>query len=619
MVKDFDAIVIGAGHAGIEAACVLAKKGHRTLIVTISLNAIGFMPCNPNVGGTAKGHIVKEIDALGGVMGIIADKATIQTRMLNSGNGAAVQSLRNQVDKDKYHGLMKEFLERTENLSILEAETEEVLFENGEVVGIKTALRDIYRAKTVVLCTGVYMRSRIIIGDYTKNCGPSGYARSEKLSESLKNAGLPIRRFKTGTPMRVNGKTVNYEETTPQYGDEDIYTFSEMTDTKVRNDAVCYLTYTNKDTHKVILDNLDRSPLFNGEIKGKGPRYCPSIEDKIVRFSDKDRHQIFIEPEGNGEEMYIQGLSTSLPFDVQEAMLKTIPALKDAEIMRYGYAIEYDCLETSALLPTLGIKGIKGLYAAGQINGSSGYEEAAGQGLIAGINAALYLENAEPLVLSRDEAYIGVLIDDLVTKVIDEPYRMMTSRAEYRLLLRQDNADFRLTEIGRKIGTVDEVRYARFLEKSRKKAELNEELNRRYSPQSCEKAFEKRGEPLPKSGISAREILRRSTLDCEVLKEIDSYFEKVDNFLLKQLETEIKYEGYLKKQEQSIRDMRKMETRVLGESFDYSAVDGLRIEARQKLDAVKPANLAQAARISGVNPADIVVLMVHLGKSGIRN
>ena len=615
MRKDYEAIVIGGGHAGIEAACILAKKGHATLMTTISLNAIGFMPCNPNVGGTAKGHIVKEVDALGGVMGELADKATIQTRMLNLGNGAAVHSLRNQVDKDLYHRLAKERVEKTDNLTVLEGEVSEILVENGVVTGVKTALGDTYRAKAVVICTGVYLKSRIIIGDYTKSCGPAGYSRSENLSDNLVKLGLPIRRFKTGTPMRVNKKTVDFSQTEPQFGDKDIYTFSELTEEKVRNDAVCFLTYTNEETHKIILDNLDRSPLYNGEIKGTGPRYCPSIEDKIVRFRDKERHQIFIEPESaEGNEMYVQGLSTSLPFDVQEKMLRSIPALRNAEIMRYGYAIEYDCLNCEVLLPTLGIKGFCGLYAAGQINGSSGYEEAAGQGLIAGINAALYLENAEPFILRRDESYIGVLIDDLVNKGTEEPYRMMTSRAEYRLLLRQDNADFRLTEKGRKIGTVDDNRYQLFLEKRAKKDEIDKELNRRYSPEKCENAFKKHDEPLPKGGISAREILRRSTLDVNTLIDIDDYFATVDRFLLNQLETEIKYEGYLKKQEQSIKEMRKMESKKLGKDFDYDAVDGLRIEARQKLKKVMPEDLSQASRISGVNPADIVVLMVHLSK-----
>ena len=620
MRKDFEAIVIGGGHAGIEAAAALARKGHRTLIMTTSLNAIGFMPCNPNIGGTAKGHIVKEVDALGGIMGYIADKATIQTRMLNLGNGAAVHSLRNQVDKDRYHALMKAELEKMKNLSVLEAEAVELVTEDGIVKGVKTAVGDYYTASAVVLCTGVYLKSRIITGEYIKESGPSGYAGAYKFSDSLLKAGLPLRRFKTGTPMRVRSDTVDYSVMTPQYGDEGIYPFSELTDGKVRNDAVCFLTYTNEKTHEIILQNLDRSPLFNGEIKGTGPRYCPSIEDKIVKFRDKDRHQIFIEPEAaDGGEMYVQGLSTSLPFDVQEKMIATVPGLEKAEIMRYGYAIEYDCLKTEVLLPTLAVKGIKGLFAAGQINGSSGYEEAAGQGLVAGVNAALFLENAEPFVLRRDEAYIGVLIDDLVNKGTEEPYRMMTSRAEYRLLLRQDNADFRLTEKGRKIGLVDDIRYEKFLAKKAEKERIFELLKKRYSPENCRRAFEKRNEPLPKSGISGEEILRRSTLDIAVLTEIDPSFKEIDPFLLAQAETEIKYAGYIKKQEQSIKEMRKMESRILGENFDYSAVEGLRIEARQKLSAVRPLDLAQAARISGVNPADVVVLMVHLQKHGKKN
>ncbi|MBR1747617.1 MAG: tRNA uridine-5-carboxymethylaminomethyl(34) synthesis enzyme MnmG [Clostridia bacterium] len=616
MKKNFEAIVIGGGHAGIEAACALARKGHETLLVTISLNAIGFMPCNPNVGGTAKGHIVKEVDALGGVMGQVADQATIQTRMLNAGNGAAVHSLRNQVDKDKYHILMKRLVEKEPRLSVLEAEIVDLFVEDGKVSGVKTALGDVYTCRAIVLCTGVYLDSRIIIGDWTKNCGPAGYARSEGLSDALRRLGLPMRRFKTGTPMRVKKSTVDFSKTEPQYGDEGIYPFSEMTEDKVKNTAVCYLTYTNEQTHKIILDNLDRSPLYNGEIKSTGPRYCPSIETKVVRFSDKDRHQIFIEPESvEGEEMYVQGLSTSLPFDVQEKMLRSIPALRDAEIMRYGYAIEYDCLNCEVLLPSLAVKGFDGLYSAGQMNGSSGYEEAAGQGLIAGINAALYLEEKPPLILRRDQAYIGVLIDDLVTKGTEEPYRMMTSRAEYRLLLRQDNADFRLTEIGREIGLVDDKRYEKFLQKKEAERLLDAELDKRkYSPEQCREAFEKRCEPLPKGGVSAREILRRSTLDKETLCEIDEYFATVDPFALARLETDVKYEGYLKKQERSIKEMRKMEQKKLGPDFDYDAVDGLRLEAKEKLKSVRPMDLSQASRISGVNPADVVVLMVHLSK-----
>lgn len=616
MRKDFDAVVIGGGHAGIEAALALARTGHETLLITLSINAIGFMPCNPNVGGTAKGHIVKEIDALGGEMGVIADMATIQTRMLNSGNGVAVHSLRNQVDKDEYHRLMKNVLIRQEKLRVLEGEVEEILFDEKKVVGIKTALGDVYSTRSVVICTGVYLKSRIIIGDYIKECGPQGYLRAEKLTDSLIKAGLPIRRFKTGTPMRVKRSSVDFSKTTPQYGDKDIYPFSEMTENKVRNDAVCYLTYTNPETHKIILDNIDRSPLYNGEIKSAGPRYCPSIETKIVRFKDKDRHQIFIEPEGeDNDEMYVQGLSTSLPFDVQEKMLHSIEGLENAEIIRYGYAIEYDCLDCGCLHPTLAVKEYEGLYAAGQINGSSGYEEAAGQGLMAGINCALYLDGKEPYIMRRDVGYIGVLIDDLCTKGTEEPYRMMTSRAEYRLLLRQDNADFRLTEKGREIGLVSDERYEKFLKKKEEKERLKQELERRYSPEKCKEAFEKRNEPLPKSGISAKEILRRSTLDLGVLQEIDGYFSTQNTFLLRQLETEIKYEGYLKKQEQSIKEMHKMEERILGENFDYDAVDGLRLEARQKLKQIKPLTLSQASRISGVNPADIVVLMVHIQKN----
>lgn len=615
--KEFDAVVIGAGHAGIEAALALAKTNHEVLLVTISLNAVGFMPCNPNVGGTAKGHIVKEIDALGGEMGVVADKATIQTRMLNLGNGAAVHSLRNQVDKEFYQRLMRKTLLSHKNLHLLEGEVEEIIFDGKKVVGIKTNLGDEYKTRAVIMCTGVYLKSRIIIGDYVKQCGPQGFARAEKLTDSLINAGLPVRRFKTGTPMRVKRQTVDFSKTVPQYGDEGIYTFSEMTEEKVKNDAVCYLTYTNPETHRIILENIDRSPLYNGEIVGVGPRYCPSIETKIVRFKDKERHQIFIEPEGaDNDEMYVQGLSTSLPFDVQEKMLHSIEGLENAEILRYGYAIEYDCLNCSCLLPTLAIKEFTGLYAAGQINGSSGYEEAAGQGLIAGINCALFLDVKDPFILRRDEAYIGVLIDDLCTKGTEEPYRMMTSRAEYRLVLRQDNADFRLTEKGRKLGLVTDERYEKFLKKIAEKEKINAELERRYSPERCKTAFEKVSEPLPKSGISAREILRRSTLNIDVLTEIDEYFATVDRFILQQLETETKYEGYLKKQEQSIKEMHKMEERILGENFDYDSVDGLRIEARQKLKEIKPISLSQASRISGVNPADIVVLMVHLQKHG---
>lgn len=618
-MKYYEGIVIGGGHAGIESAFALAKKGHKTLLISLTLNALGFMPCNPNIGGTAKGHIVREIDALGGQMGIVADMATIQTRMLNAGNGAAVHSLRNQVDKDKYHRIMKHRLETQENLDILEGEVTELIIENGAVKGVRTALGDEYACKTVVIASGVYLESRIIIGNYSKDCGPCGYQNATRLGNFLAEYGFPMRRFKTGTPMRVLRSSVDFSKMTEQKGDEGIYPFSEMTDRKIKNDALCYLTYTNPETHRIILNNLDRSPLYNGTITSTGPRYCPSIETKVVRFADKDRHQIFVEPEGeNNEEMYIQGLSTSLPFDVQEKMLHTVAGLENAKIMRYGYAIEYDCMDPKALLPTLRTKDVEGLYLAGQINGSSGYEEAGGQGIIAGINAALYLENREELVLTRDSSYIGVLIDDLVTKGTEEPYRMMTSRAEYRLQLRQDNADMRLTEIGRRVGLVDDERYARFLKKKEDKRELLKRLKKHYTAEECRKAFEKRNEPVPKNGISGEDILRRTTLDVDTLIETDPGFIS-DGFLLRQVETEIKYAGYLNKQEQAIKEMRKMEKRVLAPDTDYDKIEGLRNEAREKLKEIRPLNLAQASRISGVNPADIIVLMIYLENNKPKN
>lgn len=613
-MKKYEAVVIGGGHAGIESAFALAKKGHKTLLVSLTLNALGFMPCNPNIGGTAKGHIVREIDALGGQMGIVADMATIQTRMLNLGNGAAVHSLRNQVDKDKYHRIMKNRLEREPNLDILEGEIVDIGVENGSVASVTTSLGEKYECNAVVIACGVYLNSRIIIGDYSKDCGPSGYQNATGLTDCLINLGLPIRRFKTGTPMRILRSSVDTSVMTVQKGDENIYPFSEMTDYKVENDYECYLTYTNPETHKIILDNIDRSPLYNGSIKGTGPRYCPSIETKVVRFADKDRHQIFIEPEGaENDEMYVQGLSTSLPFDVQEKMLHSVKGLENAKIMRYGYAIEYDCLDPFALLPTLETKDVKGLFCAGQINGSSGYEEAAGQGIIAGINAALFIEGAKQLILTRDISYIGVLIDDLVTKGTEEPYRMMTSRAEYRLNLRQDNADIRLTEIGREIGLVDDERYVKFLQKKNRKDELKRALKKHYSPNECKDVFEKKNEPIPTGGISGEEILKRSTLSKADLIGIDPFFgEEKDSFVLSQIETEIKYDGYLRKQEQAIKEMRKMEKHILSKDFDYDKVEGLRLEAKEKLKEVRPFTLAQASRISGVNPADVVVLMIHI-------
>lgn len=615
--KIYDAIVVGAGHAGIEAGLALARKGHKTLVLTMSLDAVGFMACNPNIGGTAKGHLVKEIDALGGAMGIIADKATIQSKMLNLGNGPAVHSLRNQIDKNKYHKLMKNLLENQSNIDLLEGEAVKILYENNAIAGIKTAIGESFFAKALILTTGVYLKSQIIIGDYVKNSGPSGFQRAEGLTDSLEEMGLPVRRFKTGTPPRINRKTIDFTKMEIQKGDEKIYPFSEDTDFEIRNDMDCYLTYTNLDTHSLILDNLDRSPLYNGTITSAGPRYCPAIEVKIVRFKDKERHQIFIEPEGaDTGEMYVQGLSTSMPYDVQEKMLNSVKGLENAKIMRYGYAIEYDCLNPLCLLPTLAVKGYKGLYSAGQINGSSGYEEAAAQGLIAGLNAALYIEGKEQLLIRRDEAYIGVLIDDLVTKGTEEPYRMMTSRAEYRLHLRQDNADLRLTEKGRQTGLVTNERYEKYLEKLKKKEIINEMLTKHYSPSICSEVFKSKNQPEPKSGISGKDILKRIGLDYMDLIKIDSSFAEIDEMLLQQAETEIKYEGYLSKQEQAVKEMRKMENKTLSADFDYDKVEGLRIEAKSRLSEIRPLTLAQASRISGVNPADIVVLMVHLQKHG---
>ena len=617
MIKSYDAIVIGAGHAGVEAAHALATMGKRTLLTTLSLEAVSFMACNPNIGGTAKGHLVKEVDALGGIMGEIADKATIQTRMLNLGNGPAVHSLRAQVDKNLFHRLMKEKMETTKNLAILEAEVVDILVENGEVKGIVTAMGDKYEAKAVVMASGVYLNSRIITGSYSRNTGPAGFMRSEGLTENLIRLGLDIRRFKTGTPPRLLSSSIDYDKMEVQRGDEGLPTFSMLTEGEVRNDKVCYLTYTNTDTHDIILGNLDRAPMYNGEISGTGPRYCPSIETKVVRFADKERHQIFIEPEGiDTEEMYAQGLSTSLPYDIQEQMVHSVRGLENAVITRYGYAIEYDCINPLELNSALGIKKIKGLYSAGQINGSSGYEEAAAQGLIAGINASRYIDKLEPFTLRRDQAYIGVLIDDLVTKGTEEPYRMMTSRAEYRLHLRQDNSDMRLTEIGKELGLVTEERYSKFQEKVSQINEIKEKLKTRYKTDEVRIAFEKIGESLPQGSISGEDILRRGKATKDTLIEIDESYLDYTPEALSFVAVELKYEGYLKKEESAIKEARRMEEKKLPQNIDYNEVEGLRLEARQKLNDHKPMSLAQASRISGVTPADVTVLILHLRKLG---
>ena len=615
MTKRYDAIVIGAGHAGVEAAHALAVTGKSTLLVSLSLEAVAFMACNPNIGGTAKGHLVKEVDALGGIMGEIADKATLQTRMLNLGNGPAVHSLRAQVDKNLYHRLMKERMETTPNLTMVEGDVVEVLTENGAVKGVKNAMGEEYLCKAVVLAMGVYLNSRIITGNYSRATGPAGFMRSESLTDNLIALGLDIRRFKTGTPPRLLSSSIDYDKMEIQKGDEGLPTFSMLTEDGIRNDKVCYLTYTNKDTHDIILSNLDKAPMYNGQITGTGPRYCPSIETKVVRFADKERHQIFIEPEGaDTDEMYAQGLSTSLPYDIQEKMVHSVVGLENAVITRYGYAIEYDCINPLELNAALGIKRIKGLYSAGQINGSSGYEEAAAQGLIAGINASRYIDGKDPFLLRRDEAYIGVLIDDLVTKGTEEPYRMMTSRAEYRLHLRQDNADMRLTEKGRELGLVKKDRYTKYQEKVSQIEEIRANLKKRYKAEEVKDAFDKIGESLPQGSISAEEVLKRGRADKHTLLAIDSSFNDFSPEAVSYVAVELKYEGYLKKEEQAIKEARRMEEKRLPADIDYLSVEGLRLEARQKLNDHRPMTLAQAARISGVTPADVNVLILHLRK-----
>ncbi|MDR0752089.1 MAG: tRNA uridine-5-carboxymethylaminomethyl(34) synthesis enzyme MnmG [Christensenellaceae bacterium] len=613
MNKEYDAIVIGAGHAGIEAAYALAKLGKNTLLTSMSLDSIGFMACNPNVGGSAKGHLVKEIDALGGLMGEIADLATIQIRMLNLSNGPAVHSLRAQVDKNLYHRKMKERLENTENLTILQSEVANIIIDANIACGVITAMGDKYKANVVILATGVYLNAKIITGEYSKLSGPNGFYRSEILGNNLKSIGLPIRRFKTGTPPRVMGSTVDFAKMTVQNGDNDRLSFSIITDFDVRNDMLCYLTYTNEDTHKIILSNLDKAPLYNGAIEGTGPRYCPSIEDKVVRFKDKSRHQLFIEPEGaETNEMYVQGLSTSLPYYIQEEILATIPGLENAKITRYGYAIEYDCIDPQALLPTLETKTVKGLFCCGQINGSSGYEEAAAQGLIAGINACQYVDKKEPFVLKRDEAYIGVLIDDLVTNGTNEPYRMMTSRAEYRLSLRQDNVYFRLSDLGKKTGLTDSFRYEKYLQKKSEIEALEKVAITKINPSCITELFKECNENLPKNSISIKDLFKRPGINAQALSKYIPELSKFAPDVLHHYEVETKYEGYLSRQTRDVKAMEKMENYLLPPEIDYLSLHGLRIEARQKLEKVRPRTLAQASRISGVTPADINVLIVFL-------
>ena len=615
MNKSYDAIVIGGGHAGVEAALALARTSLRTLMMTLTPDAIAYMACNPAIGGTAKGHLVREIDALGGQMGVNTDATYLQMRMLNRGKGEAVHSLRAQSDKIKYHLTMKRTLEEQENLDILQAEAAEILTENGAVRGVKTTLGDTYFAKAVVVATGVYLNSDIITGEWRKESGPSGFANATHLTKSLMDLGLEVRRFKTGTPARLDGRTIDYSVMQAQEG-EDVYPFSFMTEEKVVNTAKCYLTYTTQATKDVIMANLSRSPLYNGTIRSTGPRYCPSIEDKVVRFADKERHQIFIEPESAfTHEVYAQGMSSSLPFDVQEQMYHTVTGLEKARIVRYAYAIEYDCIDSTRLLPTLQVKGIEGLYTAGQINGSSGYEEAAAQGLMAGINASLRLREKAPLVLRRDEAYIGVLIDDLVTKGTNEPYRMMTARAEHRLHLRQENADMRLTPKGIEAGLVDDKRREKF-EKKKAEAERFSPLLKKYPSRELSDAFLKSIGEGGEGTYSYGQLFKRTGAGAEKAKEFFPEWKDCDTRVLGELITSCRYEGYLEKQKAAIEREKKMEDRLIPPDIDYLNMHGLRLEARQKLDKIRPLNLGQAARISGVSPADITVLMVRLSGRG---
>ena len=606
----FDVVVVGAGHAGCEAALACARTGLSTAMLTLNLDSIAFMACNPSIGGTAKGHLVREIDALGGEMGINADKTALQMRMLNVGKGAAVQSLRCQSDKNAYHAEMKRTLEHTPGLRIVQGEAEKIIAEGGKVRAVRTTYGGILYCKAAILCTGVYLNAETVTGDVVKKSGPNGFAPATALTENLAELGYTVRRFKTGTPARVDGRTVDFGKCEIQYGD-DVLPFSFMTEGHIKNSLPCYLTYTNRGTHEIILGNLDRSPLYNGTILSTGPRYCPSIETKVVRFSDKERHQLFLEPEGADTlEVYVQGMSSSLPHDVQVAMYRTVAGLEHCDIMRYAYAIEYDCIDTLDVCPTLESKKVQGLYTAGQINGTSGYEEAAAQGLMAGLNASLKIRGKEPLILGRDEAYIGVLIDDLVTKGTDEPYRMMTSRAEHRLQIRQDNADFRLTRKGYECGLVTEERYKKYLARREAYERCLGAMQRRVPADEADALLRAKGLEGTERPLTIADLIRRGA----TLKQIEDAFGKLseDESAAQSAEIYVKYEGYLKKGLEQIARARKLEEKKLPDDIDYSKIEGLRLEAREKLGKIRPASLGQASRISGVNPADIAVLILYL-------
>ncbi len=611
----FDVAVVGAGHAGVEAALACARLGLQTLLFTINLDAISNMPCNPSIGGTAKGHLVRELDALGGEMGKAADKIFLQSRMLNRGKGPAVHSLRIQADRREYQKLMKHTVEMQENLFVRQAEIVDIGIENGAVRSVTTSLGAVYSVKAVIICSGTYLNGRIIVGPVSYPGGPDGMFAATALTEKLREAGIRMQRFKTGTPARINRRSVDLSALERQDGDEKITPFSFENEDKYigENTEPCWLVYTNAETHRIIRENLDRSPMFTGDITGIGPRYCPSIETKIVRFADKERHQLFLEPLGKDtDEMYLQGMSSSLPEDVQIRMIRSLKGFENAQIMRIGYAIEYDCIDPTQLRATLEFKSVGGLYGAGQFNGTSGYEEAAAQGLVAGINAALKIKGQDPMILDRSTSYIGTLIDDLITKGAEEPYRIMTSRSEYRLVLRQDNADARLTPTGHRVGLISDERYTGFLEKQKRVSEEICRLETTFvSPEKLKKLLEEKNSSPVASGVSLAELLRRPELDYEALSAVDTDRKPLPGSVCEQVEISIKYEGYIKRQLQQIEQFRKLEQKKLPEDFDYEKIAGLRLEARQKLNQVKPLSVGQAGRISGVNPADVSVLLVY--------
>ena len=617
VAEKVDVCVIGAGHAGCEAAIACARLGMETVIFTVSIDSIALMPCNPNIGGSSKGHLVKEVDALGGEMGKVIDRTFIQSKMLNRSKGPAVHSLRAQADKAEYSRAMRKVLENQDKLTIKQAEVCELLTENNKITGIKTFTGSVYECKAVILCTGTYLKARCLCGEAITYTGPNGLQAANYLTDSLKNLGIEIRRFKTGTPARMDKRSIDFSKMEEQFGDEKVIPFSFSTNPEdVQIDQVsCWLTYTNADTHRIIRENLDRSPIYAGVIEGTGPRYCPSIEDKVVKFADKERHQVFIEPEGlYTNEMYVGGMSSSLPEDVQLAMYRTVPGLENCKIVRNAYAIEYDCINAKQLYPTLEFKEVKGLFSAGQLNGSSGYEEAAAQGLVAGINAALFIKEREQIILDRSESYIGVLIDDLVTKDNFEPYRMMTSRAEYRLLLRQDNADLRLREKGYKAGLISEKDYEAVLLKKKMIADETERLKNLMigASKNIQQFLSSKGSSELKTGTTMAELMCRPELSYDILSEIDADRKPLPGDVIEQVEIEIKYEGYISRQLKQVAQFKKMESKKIPENLDYNDVKSLRLEARQKLIESRPVSIGQASRISGVSPADISVLLIYL-------